>query len=96
MPPAAAALRRAQMQTAIYRHDIRHHLSIPDGYLTAGKPEQALRYIRSVESDIAAQQGHGFGCRSIRAIVQQHHGLYTFSPEQGIFTLQIVLPLPPS
>ena len=195
------ALRAAQIQTAIYRHDMRHHLSILDSYLTAGKPEQALHYIRSAESDIAAlsmkrfceneavnlicssfaekasrmdirlniraqlpqelpfsdtelcallsnslenalnavskleaaekwvelycgikqnkllietrnpyassismedglpvasQQGHGFGCRSIRAIVQQHHGLYTFSPEQGIFTLQIVLPLPRS
>ena len=29
----------------------------------------------------------------IRAIVQQHGGLYTFSPENGIFTLQIALPL---
>lgn len=38
--------------------------------------------------------GHGFGCRSIRAIVQQYQGLYSFSPENGVFTLQIVLPLP--
>ena len=42
---------------------------------------------------VTAEAGHGYGCRSIRAIVVQHGGLYTFSLENGIFTLQIVLPL---
>ena len=40
---------------------------------------------------VTAEAGHGYGCRSIRAIVLQH----TFSPENGISTLQIVLPLLP-
>lgn len=37
--------------------------------------------------------GHGFGCRSIRYIAQHRGGLYTFRPENGIFTLQVVLPI---
>lgn len=194
------ALRQAQMQTAIYRHDMRHHLNMIDGFLDAGKPEQALAYIRKTREDITsvsvkrfcenetvnlicssfadkaarrevrltvsaqlpevlsisdtelcailsnglenalqavsqmedsarwitlycgirsnkllieiknpyagsiatedglpvtAEAGHGYGCRSICAIVLQHGGLYTFSPEKGIFTLQIALPLLP-
>lgn len=185
-------------QAAIYRHDMRHHLNMIDGFLDAGKPEQALAYIRKTREDmmsisvrrfceneavnlicssfadkaarmevrlnvsarlpealsisdtelcailsnglenalyavsqmehsdrwidlycgikrnkllieienpyagsvtmedglpVTAEAGHGYGCRSIRAIVLQHGGLYTFSPQNGIFTLQIVLPL---
>lgn len=192
------ALRQTQMQAAIYRHDMRHHLNMIDGFLDAGKPEQALAYIRKTREDmmsisvrrfceneavnlicssfadkaarmevrmnvsarlpealcisdtelcailsnglenalhavsqmehsdrwidlycgikrnkllieienpyagivtmedglpVTAEAGHGYGCRSIRAIVLQHGGLYTFSPQNGIFTLQIVLPL---
>lgn len=37
--------------------------------------------------------GHGFGCRSIRRITQQHGGLCSFTPKDGVFTLQVVLPL---
>lgn len=42
---------------------------------------------------VTTEAGHGYGCRSIRAIVTQHGGLYTFSPEDGFFNLQIALPL---
>lgn len=195
------ALQAAQAQTAVYRHDMRHHLNVIHGFLSAGNPEQALAYIRKAQDSIDAlcikrycendtmnlvcssfqekaermgialtiraqlprelplsdpelcaivsnalenalhaaahpelpqkwaelycgirhgklllevknpytgaipmedglpvttEPGHGFGCRSIRSIVLQHQGLYTFSPENGIFTLQIVLPLSPS
>lgn len=195
------ALNRMQVQTAIYQHDMRHHLNMMDGFLAAGKPEQALAYIRKTQNDItsisvkrfcgndtvnlicssfmekaeckgirlaihaqlpevlsvsdtelcailsnalenalnavaeldnsekwielycrtkrnkllievknpyagsiamedglpvASDTGHGFGCRSIRTIVLRHHGLYTFVPDNGIFTLQIVLPMLPS
>lgn len=191
------ALHRMQEQTAIYQHDMRHHLNMMDAFLTSGKVDQALDYIRKANDDItsvsttrfcgndtvnlicssfmekakerkiqlaiqarlpevlsisdtelcailsnalenalnavanlnasekwielycntkrnkllieiknpyagsitmkdglpvASDAGHGFGCRSIRAIVLRHHGLYTFVPENGIFTLQIVLP----
>lgn len=192
------ALRQTQMQAAIYRHDMRHHLNMIGSFLDAGKPEEALAYIRKTREDITglrvtrycenetvnlicssfagkaqglgvaltiqarlpealpvsdtelcailsnglenalnavsrlenkarwislycgvrrnqllieiknpytgsitledglpmtAESGHGYGCRSIRAIVAQHGGLYTFSPEDGIFNLQIALPL---
>ena len=43
---------RAQTQTAVYQHDMRHHLTMLEGLITAGKPEQASQYIRKVQSDI--------------------------------------------
>ena len=46
------ALRRAEVQTAVYQHDMRHHLNAIDGFLAAGKPQQAEEYIRKVRSDI--------------------------------------------
>ena len=45
-------LRRVQTQTAVYQHDMRHHLTMLEGLLEAGKPEQAAAYIRKVQSDI--------------------------------------------
>lgn len=46
------ALRRSQAQTAVYQHDMRHHLNAIDSFLAAGKPQQAEEYIRAVRSDI--------------------------------------------
>ncbi len=37
--------------------------------------------------------GHGYGCRSIRTIVEEHHGHCQFLSENQIFTLRIVLPI---
>lgn len=48
------ALRRSETQTAVYQHDMRHHLNMIDGLLAAGKPEQAAAYIHSVRADIEA------------------------------------------
>ena len=45
-------LRRVQTQTAVYQHDMRHHLTMLEGLIAAGKPEQAAAYIRKVQSDI--------------------------------------------
>lgn len=192
------SLRRAETQTAIYQHDMRHHLTVIEGFLTAGKPRQAEEYIKKVQADVdaitpkrfcenetvnllcsafadraeklgisltvdaklprelfitdtelcsllsnglenalhavteleqplnwvnlycgvrmskllieiknpfageitmhdglpvSAQKGHGYGCRSIRTITEQHRGLYTFEAENGIFTLRVVLPV---
>ena len=42
----------AEMQTAVYQHDMRHHLNAIDGFLAAGKPQQAEEHIRKVRSDI--------------------------------------------
>jgi len=41
---------------------------------------------------VSNQKGHGYGCRSIKAIVEQHGGICVFDPANGIFTLRIVLP----
>lgn len=42
---------------------------------------------------VSAREGHGYGCRSIHTIAQRLHGLCTFEPQQGLFTLRVVLPL---
>ncbi len=191
------ALRTAEKQTAIYRHDMRHHLVAIDGFLSAGHPEQAAEYVRSVQADIESiapkrycenemvnllcsafaakaerlgvrlsvsvrvpqdlsvpdtelcailsnglenalhaasplddsrkwvsfyceaklskllieirnpyggtvrmqdglplsrEDGHGYGCRSIRTIAEQRGGLCIFDAENSIFTLQVMLP----
>lgn len=39
------------------------------------------------------QPGHGFGCQSIQAIVQQHQGICSFEPNDGLFTLRVMLPM---
>ena len=41
----------------------------------------------------ASSEGHGYGCRSIRTIVQNHGGLCEFSPEDGVFLLRLMLPV---
>lgn len=41
----------------------------------------------------SGREGHGYGCRSMRNIVQQHHGHCLFDTENGVFTVRIVLPM---
>ena len=193
-----AFLNESQVQTAIYRHNLRHHLTAIDGFLSTDRPEQAREYIKKVESDVEAitprrfcenelvnllcssfsdkaerigarltinatlpqnlsvsdtelcsilsnglenalravaqleksrqwvelycdirmnkllieirnpyegevllrdglpvsqREGHGYGCHSIRTIAQQHKGLCAFEPQNGVFTLRVVLPV---
>ncbi|MDD6638091.1 MAG: GHKL domain-containing protein [Lachnospiraceae bacterium] len=42
---------------------------------------------------VSGQDGHGYGCRSIRSIAERHQGLFSFEPEHGVFTLHVILPL---
>jgi len=197
------ALQQVQNQTAVYRHDMRHHLSLLYGFLEAGGSKKAMDYIRQTQSDIdgivpvrycentavnlilstfaakASQkgmtldveavvpeslpfpdteictllanglenavaaaasemdsdeesrppclrvicrvrkgkllilientfhgqveiknglphthkEGHGFGVKSIAMLVDRHKGYYSFSVNEGLFTLKIVLPM---
>ena len=48
------AMRRSQAQTAVYQHDMRHHLNMLDGLLSAGRPDEAAAYIKKVQADIEA------------------------------------------
>ena len=48
------SLRRTEMQTAIYQHNMRHHLTAIDAFLSAGKPQQAREYIKKVQADVEA------------------------------------------
>lgn len=191
-------LRHTETQAAIYRHDIRHHLSMIQNFLSTAQPQQAEAYIQKVQADVEAitpqrfcanetvnlvcasfsgrakslgiqlsvdarlpnqlpisdtelcallsnglenalhaastlepsrrwtnlycgirmnkllieirnpydngltirngipisnQSGHGYGCRSILSIAQQNRGICTFEPENGIFSLRVVLPV---
>lgn len=43
---------------------------------------------------VSGRNGHGYGCRSIRSIAAQNGGLCVFAAENGVFTLQVMLPLP--
>ena len=42
---------------------------------------------------VTDRPGHGYGCRSIRAIAEAHQGIHEFSAEGGIFTLSVALPM---
>ncbi len=46
------ALQQVQQQTAIYRHDMRHHLSLLSGYLESGEISKAGEYIRQTQNGI--------------------------------------------
>lgn len=46
------ALQQVQNQTAIYRHDMRHHLSLLFGFLESGEVKDAMEYIRRTQADI--------------------------------------------
>lgn len=48
------SMRRAEKQLAIYRHDLRHHLTTIDAFLSMGKTKQAQEYIRNVHADLMA------------------------------------------
>ncbi len=194
----AEELLKTREQTAVYRHDMRHHLSAINSYLSAGEVEQAQDYISKVQADVEAitpvhycenelvsllcssfaekarrtgisfsikagvpkelpfsdtelcsllsnglenafhaseklpegrrwvdfsctlrrqnllieiqnayvgevdlqdgipvsrRSGHGYGCRSISALVRQHGGLCKFQAEDGIFCLQAAMPM---
>ena len=47
-----ALLNDAQSKIAIYHHDMRHHLLAIEGFLSAGKTDQARDYIEMIRSDL--------------------------------------------
>ncbi len=49
-----AALRRSESQSVLYRHDMRHHLTAINAFLTKGRFQQAQEYISEVQSGIEA------------------------------------------
>ena len=191
-------LRQAEMQTRVYQHDMRHHLTAIAGFLSSGDSQQAELYIKKVQSDVdclspkrfceneivnllcasfagkaehmgvrltvkaalpevrtipetelcsvlsnglenalqaaaalpparrkvsfrcsvrrnkllieiqnpysgevvlrdglpvSAREKHGYGCRSMRSIVERNHGQCSFEAASGIFTFRAALPL---
>lgn len=42
---------------------------------------------------VSDRPGHGFGCHSIRTIIEHSHGQFSFDPTDGTFTLRLILPL---
>lgn len=47
-------LNEANMQTAVYRHDMRHQLMLLDGLLSGGKTEQAQEFVKAAVADLDA------------------------------------------
>lgn len=47
-------LRQIETKTALYQHDMRHHLNAIGSYLTANNPGQAEEYIKTVRADLDA------------------------------------------
>jgi len=47
-----ALLNEANMQTAVYRHDMRHQLIVLDGLLSSGKIEQAQEFVKTAMTDL--------------------------------------------
>ncbi len=47
-----SALQATQEQAAVYRHDMRHHLSLIGGYLADGDLENAGKYVKLTQADI--------------------------------------------
>lgn len=195
-------LQQVQQQTAIYRHDMRHHLALIYNLLESGESDKAMEYIRQTQKDIEGivpiryckngtinlvlsafatkaeqsgvamdveaevpenlpfsdteictllanglenaidaasgagtdpesefptvrvkcqvhkgnllilientfpgqaeiknglpytnKEGHGYGVKSIKMLVDRHKGYYSFSAEEGLFTVKIVLPM---
>ena len=46
------SMRASEMQTAVYQHDMRHHLNMIGGLLAAGQSQQAQDYIQKVQADV--------------------------------------------
>ena len=42
---------------------------------------------------VAGKSGHGFGCRSTKTITENNGGICAFEPENGIFSMQIIIPI---
>ena len=38
---------------------------------------------------VSSHRGHGIGVRSICAIIEHYDGMYSFSPQNGLFVLRI-------
>ena len=47
-----ALLNETNMQMAVYRHDMRHHLLMLDGLLCNTKTEQAQKYVQTIMADL--------------------------------------------
>lgn len=86
------SMRRVETQTAIYRHDLRHHLTAIDGFLALGKIQQAQEYIRNVHDDLMAITLKRF-CEN--QLVNLLCSTYVQKAEQKGITLTVDAKLPP-
>lgn len=53
-------LKDTARQTAVYQHDMRHHLNMIEGFLSAHKVEQATEYIRHIQEDVSTLRLHRY------------------------------------
>ena len=53
-------LKATAHQTAVYHHDMRHHLNMIDGFLHTDNPEQASEYIHRIREDLSVIDLHRY------------------------------------
>lgn len=87
------ALRSSEMQAAIYQHDMRHHMMVLEGMLSAGKPEQAQEYIKGVQADVEAITHRQF-CEN--QLVNLLCSAFTDRAKRAAVTLRVRVKLPPA
>ncbi len=52
------------------------------------------RFRNGIPQSLKTEPGHGFGAGSIRSVCDQYNGQAQFSYEDGVFRLNVVLPIP--
>ncbi|MDD3253621.1 MAG: ATP-binding protein [Lachnospiraceae bacterium] len=78
-------LRKVYIRALI--HDGKLLISTENAYIGTIEMDGELPISKNTEA------GHGFGVKSIVAITEHHHGLYSFEKENGVFALHLMLPL---
>lgn len=53
-------MRRSAHQTAVYHHDMRHHLQLISSFLSSGKNTEAMAYIHRIQEEVDSVQPRRF------------------------------------
>jgi hypothetical protein len=84
-------LNEANVQTAVYRHDMRHMLIVLEGLLCAGKIQQAQEFIKTSMADLDSFTPKQF-CENetVNLLCSYYHGK---AQQMGVlFTIKVALP----
>lgn len=94
-------VKTSQEMSSIYRHDLRHHLSLLYGFAESGNIDKVKDYLLQTKKDLDNITPIIFCENDIVNIVlsfltikqKKQKGFATFETEENIFTLRVILPL---